>query len=139
MAAHMVPALPEIDAVIDDPFSSSFFDALAATGIDPDDPGAAYAISKRGVHRLVRREARAWARRGARLLSLSPGIIDTPMGRLEYDNQPVMADMVTGSALGRTIDPDEVAAVAVFLVSDAASAMTAADVLVDGGAVAALD
>jgi NAD(P)-dependent dehydrogenase (short-subunit alcohol dehydrogenase family) len=70
------------------------------------------------------------------LVSVSPGIIDTPMGQLEAANEPAMADMVSGSALARQGRPEEVAAVAVFLASDAASFVTGTDVLVDGGAVA---
>ena len=58
-------------------------------------------------------------------------------GRAEDEAQPVMADMVAGSALGRMIDADEVAAVVEVLVSPVASAVTGTDVLVDGGAVAA--
>jgi len=133
VAGHGAPEIPAVDAVLDDPSGASFFERLAAAGIDPDEPGVAYGFSKRGVLRLVRRRALAWGRRGARILSLSPGIVDTPMGRLEFEHQPVMAGMVAESPLGRTIDPDEVAAVAAFLVSDAAIAMTGSDVLVDGG------
>jgi NAD(P)-dependent dehydrogenase (short-subunit alcohol dehydrogenase family) len=138
MAGHLVPATPELAAVLDDPEAPSFFDDLAALGIDIDDPASAYALSKRGVQRLVRRRSKAWGAKGARLLSLSPGIIDTGMGRLEASNEPAMAHMVEASALGREARPEEVAEVAAFLVSDAASFMTGTDVLVDGGAVAAL-
>ncbi len=132
MAGHLVPDDAAIDAVLDRPLDPSFLDDLASAGIPVEDPSFAYALSKRAVLRLVRREAKAWGTRGARLLSLSPGIIDTPMGRAENEAQPVMADMVTGSALGRMIDADEVAAVVDFLVSPAASALTGTDVLVDG-------
>ena len=45
--------------------------------------GLAYAVSKRGVVRLVERRAGVWGGLGGRLVSLSPGILDTPMGRLE--------------------------------------------------------
>jgi NAD(P)-dependent dehydrogenase (short-subunit alcohol dehydrogenase family) len=138
MAGHLVPASAEVGAVLDEPESPTFFDDLAALGIDVDDPASAYAFSKQGVHRLVRRRAKAWGAKGARLLSLSPGIIDTGMGRLEASNEPAMAHMVEASALGREARPAEVAAVAAFLVSDAASFMTGTDVLVDGGAVAAM-
>jgi NAD(P)-dependent dehydrogenase (short-subunit alcohol dehydrogenase family) len=138
MAGHMVPAVPEIDAVLDAPLAPSFFDDLVAAGVDIDDPGSAYALAKRGLLRLVRREAARWGARGARLLSLSPGIVDTPMGRREAANHPTMEVMLSGSPLGRMLQADEVAAVAAFLVSDAASGMTGTDVLVDGGAVSAL-
>jgi NAD(P)-dependent dehydrogenase (short-subunit alcohol dehydrogenase family) len=138
MAAHLVPPSEGVDRVLDDPLSHGFFDDLVSLGIDADQPQSAYPLSKRGVVRLVRRRSGAWGRRGARLLSLSPGIVDTGMGRLEAEHEPAMAQMVEASALGRSAQAGEVAAVAAFLVSDAASFMTGTDVLVDGGAVAAL-
>jgi NAD(P)-dependent dehydrogenase (short-subunit alcohol dehydrogenase family) len=138
VAGHLLPASDPVDAVLDDPLSATFFDDLAAQGVDPDNPQLAYALSKRGVRRVVRRHAAAWGAKGARLLSLSPGIVDTGMGRLEATRQPMMAKMVESSALGRMGRAAEVAAVAAFLVSDAASFMTGTDVLVDGGELAAL-
>lgn len=137
MAASMVPTDPEVDAVLDDPLADSFFDELERHGFAPDESSFAYALSKRGVVLLVERHAVAWGRRGARLVSLSPGIVDTGMGQLEAREQPMMAELVEASALGRMARPDELAAVACFLVSDAASFVTGADVLVDGGAIAA--
>ena len=138
MAGHLAPVLAEVDAVLDEPLAPDLLDRLTAAGVDVDEPGTAYSFAKRGVLRLVRRLAVPWGARGARLLSLSPGIVDTPMGRRESAAQPMMEAMVSGSPLGRQIAADEVAAVAAFLVSDAASAMTGTDVLVDGGAVAAI-
>lgn len=136
-AGHLIPIDPAVDAILDDPGSPSFFDELAAIGL-ADDPSIAYALSKRGVIRAAERHSLHWGRAGARLVSVSPGIIDTPMGELEAANQPAMAAMVSDSSLARTGSPTEVAAVVSFLVSDSASFMTGCDVLVDGGSVAAM-
>lgn len=136
MAGHMVPADPVVDEILDDPLAASYFDRLAALGLDPEDSAFAYALSKRGVIRLVQRHADRWGRRGARLVSVSPGIVATPMGALEDARQPEMEGMVERSALGRRARADEVAAVVKFLASDEASFLTGTDVLVDGGAVA---
>lgn len=136
MSAHLGPPDPDLDALLDDPASPTMIDELAARGF-ADHAGIAYSVSKRGVVRLAERRAGVWGRAGARLLSLSPGIIDTPMGRLEDSEEPAMAAMVEASALAREGRPDEIAEVVAFLVSDAASFMSGTDVLVDGGAVAA--
>jgi NAD(P)-dependent dehydrogenase (short-subunit alcohol dehydrogenase family) len=136
MAAAMVPLDPAVDAILDRPESRSMLDELDALGL-LGHSGIAYAVSKRGVIRLVERRARVWGEKGARLVSVSPGVIDTPMGRLEDANEPTMAGMVSASALRREGRPEELAAAVAFLISDAASFITGTDLLVDGGAVAA--
>ncbi len=65
--------------------------------------------------------------------SVSPGIIDTGMGRQEFDAQPIMQVMLDNTPAGRLGRPEEIAAVVGFLTSDAASFVTGIDVLVDGG------
>lgn len=94
-------------------------------------PERAYPLSKLGVRALVKREANAFGARGARIASLSPGAIDTPM--TQGARFQMAQRMVDASAIGRMGRPDELAAVAVFMCSPAASFVTAVDWLVDGG------
>ena len=129
-----------VDAVLDDPLRDGFLDALrSAVGPGIEDSGLAYAWAKRGVHRLVRRVAVPWGRRGARICSISPGMIDTPQGRQEAAAQPAMTMMLEHTPLGRFGTAEELAAVVAFAVSDEASFMTGIDLLVDGGVCAAIE
>jgi NAD(P)-dependent dehydrogenase (short-subunit alcohol dehydrogenase family) len=124
---------PEIESLLHDPLAPGFLDR--AVDASADHSGFAYAIAKVGVIRAAARAAVRWGPRGGRVTSLAPGIIDTPMGRQELEQQPEMATMLEQTPLGRLGTPEEVAAVATFLVSDAASFITGIDVLVDGGQV----
>ena len=133
-AGYMMQS-PELDAAIDavvpGPDSSSLLKLAAANS------GAAYAISKRAVHRQVAREAPAFGARKARIVSISPGLIDTAMGRAEQKASPQMDMMLAKTPLGRYGTADEIASVAVFLCSPGASFISGCDIKVDGGVLAA--
>jgi len=136
-SGYMVPEIPPLFALLEQPLAPGFFEEVG-TCFDVDNSALAYQVSKRGVQRLVRKNASVWGRRGARILSLSPGINDTPMNRADEAKHPIMQDIIKDSPLGRRGSPEEVANVVSFLVSDAASYMTGSDVLVDGGMVTVL-
>jgi NAD(P)-dependent dehydrogenase (short-subunit alcohol dehydrogenase family) len=119
---------------MDEPLAADFLDRITET---IDDSGLAYALAKRGVVRACARAAVRWGKKGGRVTSIAPGIIDTPMGRQELEQQPIMREMLDQVPLARLGNSDEVAAVAAFLLSDEASFVSGIDVLVDGGLVQA--
>ena len=131
LAAYQIApfADPTLDSLIDEPLAADFLDRIAGLVTDS---GYAYGLAKRGVVRAAARAAVRWGRRGGRVNSLAPGIIDTPMGRQELEQQPVMRTMLEQVPLGRLGGADEVAAAAAFLLSDDASFVSGIDVLVDG-------
>jgi NAD(P)-dependent dehydrogenase (short-subunit alcohol dehydrogenase family) len=103
---------------------------------------ASYAASKGGVHALMRALALEAAPLGVRVNAIVPGTIDTPMLYRELavasDPEAQIKLLAAAHPLGRLGRPEEVASVAVFLASDAASFMTGSAVSVDGGQMAAL-
>ncbi|WP_215751315.1 MULTISPECIES: SDR family oxidoreductase [unclassified Gluconobacter] len=99
----------------------------------------AYQISKRGNALRVTAEAVRWGKRGARLNTISPGIIITPLARDELsgargDGYRRMIDLCP---TGRAGTPDEVGAVAALLMGEDGTFITGSDFLMDGGVTAA--
>ena len=101
------------------------------------DPGTAYSISKRGNQARVEMSCGAWGARGARLNTISPGIIATPMGNAELagENGESMRMMIDLSASKRVGTPEDIAMAVDFLLGPNATFIPGTDLLVDGGAV----
>lgn len=128
---------PETAAVIDDPLAPDFLARLeAAAGDVATGSHGAYGLSKWGVQRLIVKQAPVWGSRGARLVSISPGIVETPqsLAELAAHGGP-MKTIIEKTPVGRRMArPEELAAVIAFVCSDAASFVSGVDWLVDGGA-----
>ncbi|MEJ0019255.1 MAG: SDR family oxidoreductase [Acetobacteraceae bacterium] len=90
-----------------------------------------YGASKAAVINLTRSLGARLGRHGIRVNAIAPGLINTAMGAR---TPPVAKERAKGSALGRPGEPEEIASVVEFLVSDAASFITCATIDVNGGA-----
>ena len=104
-------------------------------------PGnAPYSTAKAGLINLTRSAALEYGRKGIRANCVCPGAVETPMldavVGLGLKSREAIADM---HALGRTIQPEEVANLVVFLASEESSAITGQAIVVDGGLLAGCD
>lgn len=97
--------------------------------------GMAYTLSKNFVVWYTSRMAVSCGKKGIRVVSISPGTFRTPMGEMEGEEAAAFAKR---GALGRLGEPEEIAKMMAFMVSEECSYLTGVDILYDGGSVAAL-
>jgi len=139
-SGHRLPALtPEQDKAL---ATTPVDDLLKLDLVQPGqvrDTLHAYQLSKRGNSLRVMAEAVRWGKRGARVNTISPGIIITPLANDEL-NGPRGAGyrrMIEGCPVGRAGTPDEIGQVAALLMGPDGAFITGSDFLVDGGVTAA--
>ena len=139
-SGHRLPALPEAQntALATTPVE----ELLSLPFLQPDrvtDPLNAYQLAKRGNSLRVMAEAVRWGTRGARLNTISPGIIMTPLAKDELTGPRGAGyrKMLESSVAKRAGTPDEVAAVAALLMGPDGAFITGSDFLMDGGVTAA--
>jgi NAD(P)-dependent dehydrogenase (short-subunit alcohol dehydrogenase family) len=142
LASYLPPINPELEALLDDPLRPSFLDELARLlGAEPNFDDT-YSYAKLGVNRLAEKLAIKWGPNEVRALSLSPGLIDSPMARAEGPTLPShdgsnarvsRNDKAREIPLGRQGSLVEITNVVDFLASDQASFLNGIDIPVDGG------
>lgn len=140
MAGHMLPA-----SLSDDQEQAlahtSADELLNLSFVDPDVLGqGAYGLAKFGNRLRVQAASVSWGGRRARINSISPGVIATPMEQQEFDGASGrhMRTMVSSSGTGRLGTTEDIAEAATFLLGPGSSFITGSDLLVDGGVVAAM-
>ena len=139
-SGHRLPALtPEQNKAL---AITPADELLSLPMLQPDqvtDPLHAYQISKRGNSLRVMAEAVHWGKRGARLNTISPGIIITPLAKDELTGPRGTGyrRMIEVCAAGRAGTPDEVGNVAALLMGPDGTFITGSDFLMDGGVTAA--
>lgn len=140
MAAHMLPEGQTPKQVyqlsLKDPeaFKQAMLQVLSSVP-DENKSSSAYVMSKNFVNWFTVKMALKYGKNGVRAVSISPGTFKTPMGLLEGE---AAAAFAINGPLGRVGEPEEIARMMAFMVSDECSYLTAADILYDGGAIAAM-
>ncbi len=138
-SGHRMPALGvEVDEQL---AMTPAEELLALEALQPKnirDTLHAYQMAKRCNVKRVMAEAVKWGSRGARINSISPGIIVTPLALDEFNGPrgDFYKNMFAKCPAGRPGTADEVANVAELLMSDRGAFITGADFLIDGGATA---
>ncbi len=137
MSGHMAPRQGPYTEILKNPLADNVIETMEQ--FSQGDSGASYSLSKLGVLLIVEDQAWAWGEKGARITSISPGTINTPMGRQEASQQEQMKMMLEITPLRREGEASEIATAVEFLLSDAASYITGIDLRVDGGTIANLN
>lgn len=144
VAGHLGPVDAAVQALLDDSLQPNLcgalqpllFEIIATHGGTME--GQAYSASKRAVIRMCERRSLNWGAHGARLVSVSPGVVWTPMGQEEAASGNRAQAMADATPMRRWGTAEDIAGTVGFLASDAASYITGCDIRVDGGAAAAM-
>ena len=119
--------------------SGSIINIASDWGLKGGERAVAYCASKGAVISMTKAMAIDHARDGVRINAICPGDIDTPMLANEADDDDIdredfVAQLAEDSPNGRLGTPEEVAALVLFLASDAATHITGTTIPIDGGA-----
>ena len=138
-SGHRMPALlPEVDEQLATVLTEELLSLEVLQPQNIRDTLHAYQMAKRCNVKRVMAEAVKWGERGARINSISPGIIVTPLAIDEFNGPrgDFYKNMFANCPAGRPGTADEVANVAELLMSNKGAFITGADFLIDGGATA---
>ena len=138
MAGSMAELPRELEHAVTRATTDGLMDALG--DMDLSDFGATYSVAKRVNQLRIEQAAVAWGPRGGRVVSISPGIISTPMTHQELAEGAgeQMRGMLDISPVPRIGTAEDIASAVQWLASPAASFVSGCDLRVDGGVTAAV-
>ena len=139
-AAYMYPFPYEAEQEVINSPTEKLAELSIVKDVAMQNSGLAYMIAKRVNHlQAIRAAAGAWKERRARINTISPGVIVTPLAYDEFNaNGDGYQAMIDASAAERTGTSDEIAEAAAFLLGEHAGFITGTDLLIDGGVIASI-
>ena len=139
-AAYMYPIPNDIELQLVNTPTAQLKDVKFIQEVAMQNSGFAYMIAKRMNHLQAQRAAAtSWRKRRARINTISPGIIVTPLAYDEFNaNGEGYQRMIDASAAQRVATSDEIADAAAFLLGEHAKFITGTDLLIDGGVIASI-
>jgi NAD(P)-dependent dehydrogenase (short-subunit alcohol dehydrogenase family) len=105
----------------------------SASAAPPLSKAFSYSVAKAGVKNLTQNVAREWATQGVRVNALRPGFFPTEWSKSHFIDEERNAAILGHTPMGRYGEPKELVGAVLWLLSDAASFVTGAEIAVDGG------
>lgn len=134
MMAYTVAPYDKYDTALANPQVEGAFETVSQFVHESSD--IMYNFVKRGVQLLVHKNVERWGDKGARILSVSPGVIETPMALKAAEEHPERMEAIKQrTPLKRNGTPEDIADVVCFMAGNGARFITGTDILVDGGVI----
>jgi len=111
----------------------SIINIASVEGLKPSQGLGMYSVSKAALIMLTQSQAKEWGRAGIRSNAICPGLIQTKFSSALWGNEAILKQFIAHLPTGRMAQPDEMAGLAMFLASDAASYNTGGVYTADGG------
>lgn len=102
-------------------------------GLAPERGLGIYSVSKAAIISLTQVMAKEWGKHGVRVNVICPGFIKTDFSQVLWSNEAVMGEVLANQPIARLGTPEDIAELALFLASPAASFVTGSVYLADGG------
>ena len=132
MTAYTTLANEEMLSLLSNPLDNNFLNNIES--LINGDLNLAYGLSKKGVMLLSKNQASELGKKGARIISISPGAIKTPMVEREMSrNKDAINKLISITPMKRIGTTEDIANLVEFLLDDRASFITGTDILIDGG------
>jgi len=131
MTGHLVPDSKLYNKTLLDPLNEKF---LKKMKFFTQGKGTnAYAFAKKGMIMLVKKEVGKFAEKNTRIITISPGAVETPMSSTDASDTSVIETFVKNTPIPRMAKPIEITKLLQYLCTEEASFINGTDILIDGG------